>query len=290
MALLEVSGLTKKFDDEIALNDVSLSIEQGKVYGLIGRNGAGKTTFLKLISHIIHQNHGQIKWDTGVVLDTTDIAFSRDYNIYFAGYKLKEILSTASIIYPKYDKNIEEELIKGFQLSKYMKKSYQKCSKGIQTMISLVVAISSNAKVLLLDEPYVGLDPINREFFYKILRKYYFNEEKTVIISSHLINEIEGYFEDIIMIHDGEIIMNEMLDDVYEKSIQISAPKAIVKDWESQLNILGREELAGHVSLYTYGSLNQSVREKIQAEGGTITRMDLQKLMIEMVTGMEGLR
>jgi ABC-2 type transport system ATP-binding protein len=138
--------------------------------------------------------------------------------------------------------------------------------------------------VLLLDEPYAGLDPINRETFYRILRNRYFNDEKTVIISSHIIKEIEGYFENAIIINKGIILVNETLESIREKSFVVEGPLDLFESLKGQVNVLSYDKIGNHYKVYIYNQLSQRVREEIQEKSGVTTTMDLQDLMIQMCT------
>lgn len=279
--VLQCQNLVKKFDETTAINQVDLSIEKGKVYGLIGRNGAGKTTLLKLMSSLLFPTEGEILFSSGVKPTGGDIAYGRGYDIKYFSYKIKDIIKTASLSFPHWNKEYEEELVERFELD--TKKNYHKSSSGAQTMTSLVLSLAADAKVLLLDEPYTGLDPINREVFYDFLRNHYFDGEKTVIISSHMIKEIEGYFERTIMIDKGKIVLNEDLDTLKSQSFIIQGNQNLSDFVERNLNILSSESLGSHCTYYVYDKIRDSERSKIQSLGGEVLSMDLQTLMVKML-------
>jgi ABC-2 type transport system ATP-binding protein len=280
--LIELTNLTKKYEDTVALNQISLSFELGKVYGLIGRNGAGKTTLLKIIAKQLYQTEGQVTCDQEIILGDEDVVLSRDFTIYLSNYKIRDIIAITSRIYPNWDKELEKELIEQFELD--IKKQYLQASKGMQTMVSLIIALCSNAKVLLLDEPYSGLDPINRETFYRNLRNRYFSEDKTVIISSHIIKEIEGYFEYALIINKGQILVNETVEDIRLKSFIIEGGKDVYEYLIKQVNVLGYDQIGQHYKVYVYDKISPKVHDEIQAKSGNIYTMDLQDLMVQMCT------
>lgn len=154
-------------------------------------------------------------------------------------------------------------------------------------MIALVIALASDAKVLLLDEPYTGLDPVNRAFFYQVLKKYYFNEEKTVIISSHMITEIEGYFENTIILDKGRIRLNETLEDLYKKNFTVEGNDAVMKYLKDRRRVLDIESMMGIHKLFIHDELSSDDVAFIEDNKGTVNGMDLQTFMIKLVTSEE---
>lgn len=280
--ILEAKGLTKQFEEVAAINRMDLQIERGKVYGLIGRNGAGKTTLLKLLSQMLLPTEGELSYQPEYIKCMSDIAFGRAYNVKFFTSKIKELIEIASCSYENWRQDFADELIDRFELN--VKKKYSNSSSGMQTMTSLVIALSANPELLLLDEPYVGLDPINREVFYDFLRKHYLNGEKTVIISSHMIKEIEGYFERSILIDKGNILLNEELEDIKEKSFILSADAKIGSMLEKNYNVLSKEELGNRKTYYVYDKIDSARLSELRDNNVDVSQMDLQTLMIKMLT------
>lgn len=284
--MISLKNVSKKYEDTIALKNVNLKFELGKVYGLVGRNGAGKTTILKIIANQLYLTEGSVEIDPTMIKNEEDIVLGRDFCFHLSNYKIKVILAIASRVYSRWDKALEEEMIDLFELD--IKKQYLKASKGMQTMVSLIIALCSDATVLLLDEPYSGLDPINREVFYKLLRNKYFNEEKTVIISSHIINEIEGYFESAIIINKGDILVNSDIEAIRKKSTLVEGSKEVYLELMKHCNVLGHEKLANHYTIYLYEELSSDRIAWIEDHEGLIKTMDLQNLMIQMCMTRRG--
>jgi ABC-2 type transport system ATP-binding protein len=278
--IVQLQNLTKKYEDTVALNQINVTFKEGTVYGLIGRNGAGKTTMLKIIAKQLFQTSGQLIVDDQLITCDEDVVLGRDFCMYLSNYRIRDIIAIASKLYPNWDKELETELIDQFELE--IKKTYLKASKGMQTMVSLIIALCSNAKVLLLDEPYSGLDPINRETFYRILRNRYFNDEKTVIISSHIIKEIEGYFENAIIINKGQILVDEPLEHIREKSYVVEGNKSLFDLLQKHVHILGYDQIGNHYKTYIYDRISDRLKEDIMDNDGKISTMDLQDLIVQM--------
>ncbi|HLV10462.1 MAG TPA: ABC transporter ATP-binding protein, partial [Halanaerobiales bacterium] len=229
-----IEGVSKVFEETTAIDNVSLEIETGKIYGLIGRNGAGKTTLLKLLANQLQTTMGVIKKGDNLLKNSdkliTQICLAREtINIKgILNYNARKIFDFASRIYPEWDNQYCNQLIKEFDLD--IKKKYYKLSKGMHTVIGLILGLASRAALTLFDEPYVGLDPVYRELFYELLIDDYQNNQRTMIISSHLINELENLFERVLIIEQGKLILNEELETIKDKAKLITGDKDILKD------------------------------------------------------------
>lgn len=276
--IIETNNLVKQYDKTTALNNVNVTFEKGKVYGLIGRNGAGKTTLLKTISNMLMPTSGNIKYNNDYIKASHDICFARDNNNYFSRFRLRQLLKLAKFIYPNWNQERADELVELFELD--TKKYYQKSSKGMQTMISIIIALSSGADTILLDEPYSGLDPINREHFYTYLREHFFDGDKTVIISSHMIKEIEGYFERAIIIDKGIILIDEEMQAIKSKSFEIACNDTLANEIKTSKNVIKEKKFAGEHILSIYDTVSEEEMNGYERSGAKIKVMDLQNLMI----------
>ena len=170
-SVLECRELTKKYGKKEVLHSLNLKLEQGKIYGLIGRNGAGKTTLLSLLSAQNPKTQGEILLDGQNVWENQEalkhIYFSREINpnsTVYSGLKVKELLKIAAAYLPDWDKEMADSLIQFFHLD--VKKRISKLSKGMTSMITIILALASKAEFTFLDEPVAGLDVVAREQFY----------------------------------------------------------------------------------------------------------------------------
>lgn len=232
MDQLVCSGILKKYGDKEVLHDVNLTLEKGKIYGLIGRNGAGKTTLLSIMSA---QNpltagsvtlNGERVWENQRAL--SHICFSREINAGatnggIAGMKVKEYLRAASIYYPNWDDAMAEKLVKKFELD--TKKQLIKLSKGMLSMVTIIVALASKADFTFLDEPVAGLDVVMREYFYRLLIEEYTDTGRTFVISTHIIEEAADVFEEVVIIKDGSVLCKENTQELLARACRISGLK-----------------------------------------------------------------
>ena len=212
---LTCEHITKTYGGREVLKDISLTLEPGRIYGLIGRNGAGKTTLLSILTA---QNpaasgtvslDGQPVWENRKSLEK--LCFSRELNANaesgLAAMRVKEYLRIASIYYPGWDKEMEKRLVELFQLN--TRKKLAKLSKGMLSMVTIIVAMCSKAPYTLLDEPVAGLDVVAREQFYRLLLEEYTETGRTFIVSTHIIEEAADILEEVIVLHEGKLLLME---------------------------------------------------------------------------------
>lgn len=226
---LVLKNITKTYGKTEVLHDINLELEKGKIYGLIGRNGAGKTTMLSIISAQNPATSGTVTcngmpvWENPKALE--HICFSREINPMGTtgqgnGYKVKDYLRAASWYMPNWDKEMAERLVKEFNLD--TKKKVMKLSKGMLSMLTIVLALASKADYTFLDEPVAGLDVVMREYFYRILLEEFAESGRTFVVSTHIIEEAADIFEEVIMIDKGQIIKKENTQELLDKAVHIS--------------------------------------------------------------------
>lgn len=220
--------IVKTYGKQDVLNHVDLELEKGKIYGLIGRNGAGKTTLLSILSAQNPATMGTVTyngmpvWENREALD--HICFSRELNPLNAqgqgGYRIEQFLKAASIYMPNWDEKMAKHLLEKFELDK--KKKIVKLSKGMMSMVTIIIALASKADYTFLDEPVAGLDVVMREYFYRVLLDEFADSGRTFVISTHIIEEASDVFEEVIMLDKGQIILKENTQDLLDRSRHVS--------------------------------------------------------------------
>jgi ABC-2 type transport system ATP-binding protein len=228
MSRLVCENISKQYKNKEVLHDVNLTIEQGKIYGLIGRNGAGKTTLLSILTAQNPPTAGRVSldgepvWENQRALD--HLCFSRELNTLGVmgpnAIKVKEYLRMARTYYPNWDEDMAKRLVEQFDLN--VKKKISKLSKGMLSMVTIIVALASKADITILDEPVAGLDVVARDDFYRLLLEEQEHTDRTFIISTHIIEEAAGVFEEVIFLKDGKILLKENTQDLLERAVHIS--------------------------------------------------------------------
>ncbi len=224
MSKLVCRNLYKNYKKTEVLKGLDLELESGKIYGLIGRNGAGKTTLLSLISAQNPVSSGEITLDGVPVWENQDmmdrICFSREINAMMNGFKVKEYFKAASIYMPNWDQSYAERLAGEFELD--MNKNMMKLSKGMLSMVTIIVALASKAEFTFMDEPVAGVDVVMREVFYRLLLEEYEESGRTFVISTHIIEEAADVFEEVIMLDKGKVVLKENTQDLLDRARHIS--------------------------------------------------------------------
>lgn len=228
MSQLVCENISKQYKKKEVLHDIDLTIEQGKIYGLVGRNGAGKTTLLSILTAQNPATSGTVTydgipvWENQKALD--HLCFSRELNTLSVlgpnTIKVKEYLQMARTYYPNWDSEMEKRLVAQFELNP--KKKISKLSKGMLSMVTIVVALASKADITILDEPVAGLDVVARDDFYRLLIEEHEATGRTFIVSTHIIEEAANVFEEIIFLKDGEILLKEDTQELLDRAVHVS--------------------------------------------------------------------
>ncbi len=206
--MIEAVNLVKAFGEKRALDDFNCTIPDGAIYGLVGSNGSGKSTFLRVISGVYKTDGGKIIVDNMSTFDNpalkAQISYLPDTLNFFPQSNLREMASFYKGVYPSFDKERFERLTKVFPIS--VTDRLQNMSKGMQRQAALILAMSTRPKYLLLDEAFDGLDPVMRMVIKGLLSEGVMNDGMTAIISSHNLRELEDLCDHIGLIHDGRML------------------------------------------------------------------------------------
>ena len=213
MVLLEVKNLNKKYDDKNVLKDINLKLSSGKIIGLLGKNGAGKTTLIKLINDLLTPTSGEIlvKGNKIGVETKKAISYLPEKTYLNKQMKVKEVLSYFEDFYDNFDAQKARKLLKDLDLDE--SQSLSKMSKGMQEKVQLVLVMSRNADLYILDEPLGGVDPATRDYILDTILSN-FNENASVIISTHLISDIERVLDEVVFIDKGKIALHSDTDEL----------------------------------------------------------------------------
>lgn len=219
--ILEIKNLNKKYFTKTALEDVNLTLEKGRILGLMGPNGSGKTTLLKIIAGLQHSTSGFVQvcgHDIG--LETKKlVSFLPDKNVLYPFMKSIDALNFFSNYYDDFDMKKALDMLDFMKLDKNEKVSAM--SKGMIEKLNLTLAFSRNAKLFVLDEPLGGVDPVARDRIISTIIKTY-NEDSSIIISTHLVNDVERIFDDVCFIGKGKVILSGSAEDLrVEKGLSI---------------------------------------------------------------------
>ncbi|MCR4563138.1 MAG: ABC transporter ATP-binding protein [Clostridiales bacterium] len=281
---IEIKNVTKNFGKVKALDGVTFNIEEETIYGLLGRNGAGKSTLLNIISNRLFATDGEVLIDgeTSVENDKAQskVFLMTEVDAYPSAMKCRDILRWTKEFYPETDLEKGKELAEKFSLD--LKKSIGSLSTGYRTIIKFIAAIISNAKYTFLDEPVLGLDANHRELLYKTILEQYSEKPRTIVISTHIIEEVSNLLEIIVIIDEGRVIENNSVESLLSRGYSVSGKAQDVDEFVKGKNVIGADVLGAVKIAYILGD------EKVDSlpDGLEISPINLQKLFVEL-TGEE---
>lgn len=214
--LFQCNGLVKKYGNFVALNNLNLEIESGKIVGLLGPNGSGKTTLIKLANGLLTPTEGEIKIkDQKIGKATKKIVSYLPERTYLNNWmKVKDMIAYFEDFYEDFDSAKAYDMLEKLNINKNDK--LKTMSKGTKEKVQLILVMSRNADIYFLDEPIGGVDPAARDYILNTIITNY-NPEASVIISTHLISDIENVLDDVVMIKNGELVMHKTVDEIREE-------------------------------------------------------------------------
>ena len=243
-AIIEARGLTKRYGNTPVVRGVDLNVEAGRIVGLIGPNGAGKTTVIKSILGLTSFD-GELKVlgrDPRTERDALmeEVCFIADVAVLPRWIKVSQAVDFVAGVHPRFDRKRAEEFLSRTDIKKDSR--VRQLSKGMVTQLHLALILAIDAKLLVLDEPTLGLDLLFRRSFYDNLLNDYFNKERTILVTTHQVEEIENILTDVLFIEHGKIVLNSPMDTLAERFAQlIPAPgnvdraRALKPFWEREI-------------------------------------------------------
>ncbi|MDR7184275.1 ABC transporter ATP-binding protein [Microbacterium sp. NPDC058062] len=288
--VIEVKNLTKRYRDVVAVDDVSFTIEKDTIYGLLGRNGAGKTTVMSILTAQNFATSGDVRvfgmqpYENVKVLSR--MCFVRESQKYPDDALPKHAFGAAKLFFPNWDDELAAQLIDDFQLPQ--KTRIKKMSRGQLSAVGVIIGIASRAEITFFDEPYLGLDAVARQIFYDRLLEDYTEHPRTVILSSHLIDEVSNLIERVLVIDQGRIVMDEATDAVRDRAANIVGDVSAVDAFVTGRQVIHRESLGNVASVTVLGALSLADRERLAAAGLDVAPVSLQQLIVRTTQNAAG--
>lgn len=274
---IEVKNVTKRYRKKEALKNVSFKLEGPKIYGLLGRNGAGKTTFMDILAgHNLATSgevtiNGKSPFDNREVLQ--NICLIKEGDNFYKDLRIKQIYKAYSYFYPNWDQELADRLTEEYGLNKNAR--FKTLSKGMGSAVGIIVGLASKAPITIFDEPYIGLDAAARKKFYNILLEEYEKEKRMVIFSTHLIDEVSLLFEEILILQEGELILQEHADQLRKQSFSVTGEISEVEKFIENKYVMETKKLANMMTAFVYGSPAETEATNLRIEG-----MPIQDLII----------
>jgi ABC-2 type transport system ATP-binding protein len=279
---VSVAGLTRRYHDQLALKDVTLDLEPESITGLLGRNGAGKTTLMRILA-----GHEFASSGTVTVLGASPVenetvlrqmVFVREDQAY-PDLRVGQVVQVASWFYPNWSHELAGALLEDFDLP--LNRKVRKLSRGMRSALGIVIGLASRAEVTLFDEPYAGLDPVARQLFYDRLLADYAEHPRTILLSTHLIDEAAGLFERVVVLDRGQTVLNTAADDLRGAATSVSGPAIAVAEFTAGRSVWNRRRIASQESAVVAGTLDETDRARAAALHLHLEPLSLQQVVVE---------
>ncbi|MFI2563334.1 ABC transporter ATP-binding protein [Paenarthrobacter sp. NPDC018779] len=289
--VVEARNLNKRYKDLNALDNVDLKLTSNRIYGLLGRNGAGKTTLMSILTAQAFATSGQAlvfgasAYENDAVLSR--LCFIRESQKYPDDFQPRHAFRSAALFYKNWDQDFADRLAEDFQLP--VKRRIKKLSRGQLSAVGVIIGLASRAELTFFDEPYLGLDAVARQLFYDRLVEDYAEHPRTIILSSHLIDEVANLLEHVVVIDRGRIIMDADAEDIRGSAVTVSGSADKVDSFLAGRRILHRETLGSLASVTVDEALDARERAEAQELGLELAPVSLQQLVVRKTMAGAGL-
>ena len=280
MDAIQISNVTKRYRDTLALEGISFRFEAGRIYGLLGRNGAGKSTLINIIANRIFATDGCVTIDGEPVCENDRVQEKlycmSEADLYPAGMRVKDIFKWTGSFYGCFDLEKAHKLAEAYELN--VNKKVRALSTGYKSMFKLITALCLDVPYVIFDEPVLGLDANHRELFYRLLLESYQEKPRTIIIATHLIEEVANLIEEVVIIDRGRILLQDSVERLMATGYSIAGSQADVDTYCAGEQVFGCDLLGGMKIAYLMGGVRE---EKLHA-GLHVSAMNLQKLFVKL--------
>lgn len=285
--ILTIDNLTVRYGDTVAVDGLSLTLEGHGIHGLLGRNGSGKSSLLAVIAGLRQASGGRVLFAGQPIFEnedaTTQICLIRESGDTVEGSEtVATALRYAGDMRPYWDQAYAERLLATFKLDS--KSRVGALSRGQRSALGCILGLAARSPVTLFDEVYLGLDAPSRYAFYEALLADYMDHPRLIVLSTHLIEEVARLFSDVIIIHEGKLLLREDAETVQGRGVSLIGPEAAVARATDGMTILATKSLGPTRSVAVYGQRDE-IRERARQEGLEVGALPLQDLFVHLTAG-----
>lgn len=280
--VIRMNEVGKRYGAVTALDGVTFELAENRIHGLLGRNGAGKTTVMQILTAQAFETSGTVEvfgrhpYEDAEVLSR--ICFVREGQQYPDWFEVRHVLRAAAILYPDWDAEFAADLMGEFALP--AGRRVKKLSRGMLSAVGVVVGLAARAPLTFFDEPYLGLDAAARQLFYDRLLADYAARPRTVVLSTHLIDEVSDLIEHVVVLDRGRVLFDDDAEALRGRAVTVSGPVRAVDAFVAGRGVLHREEIAGVVRVTVAG-----VPDRPTADGLRFEPVSLQQLVVRSTQG-----
>jgi ABC-2 type transport system ATP-binding protein len=284
---IEVEDLVLRYGEVTAVDRLTLDLAGGKIYGLLGRNGSGKTSLLSVLAAFRRQSAGQVRIDGEPVFEngrlTRRICLIRDSGETVDIGTAQDALDFAKSLRPNWDGDYARSLMDTFDLDP--KKNVKSMSRGQRSAMGVLVGLASRAELTMFDESYLGMDAPSRQAFYDALLADYIAHPRTIVLSSHLIEEVSSLLEEVVIIDHGRLLVHEENEALRSRGISVTGPQDRLDAFTAGLTVLNTRQLGSTKSAMVYGELDEAQRTEAARAGLELGPIALQDLFVHLTGG-----
>ncbi|GGP13146.1 ATP-binding cassette domain-containing protein [Oceanobacillus neutriphilus] len=283
---IEAKEVSVQYKGFTAIDQVSFQLQAGKIHGLLGRNGAGKTTLLSVLSAFRKADAGSLiidgenPFENPRIMQDTVFIFDQQKDLEYTYDKVDEMLKEMAYFRPNFDEAYAFELVKKFKLP--LNKKVNQLSKGKKSAFQAIIGLASRAPLTIFDEAYVGMDAPTREIFYKEILNDQEVYPRTIIFSTHLVSEADYLFDEVLMIHNGKVLLQDTNEQVISKGFSLTGSLEQIDAFSKDLDVLNSQVLGGTKSVTVYGELSEKQRNAANQAGIEIGVLSLHDLFVHL--------
>jgi ABC-2 type transport system ATP-binding protein len=278
---ISAAALGRRYRDQVALDDVFLTVQPGTVTGLLGRNGAGKTTLMRVITGLEFPTAGDIRVFGQVPAENDAVlrrmVFVREEQVY-PDFRVGQAIRVASLFYPNWSEELARQLLTDFGLSPGRR--IRRLSRGMRSAVGIVIGLAARAELTLFDEPYAGLDAVARQLFYDRLLAEFAEYPRTVVLSTHLIDEVADLLEHVVVLDQGRVVLDAPADDVRGTGMTVSGPATAVAEFVAGRAVWQEKHLGSRASVTISEPLDFAAQARARALRLTLEPLSLQQLLV----------
>lgn len=278
---VRIDQLTRRYRGQLALDDVSCELQPDTITGLLGRNGAGKSTLMKILTGQELPTSGTVRVAGENPLENDAVlrrmVFVKEGQLY-PDIKVKRVIEAASWFYPNWNGELAGQLMDDFELPP--NRAVKKLSRGMNSAMGIVLGLSARAEITLFDEPYLGLDAVARQTFYDRLLADYAHHPRTVLLSTHLIDEVADLLERVLVIDRGRIVVDAPADDLRGRAVTVSGASTAVDTFTAAREVMHRTGIGWRAAATVAGPLDELARTRARDLGLDVEPVSLQEFVI----------
>ena len=289
---VDLEDVTVRFGTTTAVDAVTTTIPGGTIVGLLGRNGAGKSTLLSTIAASRRPSAGTVRVDgTDPYEDArlmADTCFVRDDGDFNGDLSIRDTVSIAGALRPRWDHDTAHRLLERFHIEVGRRK-VGALSKGQRSALAVSIGLATRSPLTMFDEPHLGMDAPSRYAFYDELLAEYMAQPRTIVVSTHLIDEMAALFESVVIIDHGALLTHQSADELRSRGVAITGPAAAVDEITTAMHVLSTRSLGATKSAVVFGHFNGGLRQQAAAAGLELGPIPLQDLFVAL-TSQENVR